>query len=73
MANERYSENLVLESMDVTLGENDFGYVFPQGETGNFGEIEKLLKEMGGKPSLCDLDDMSTTDIFLWCTANGHS
>lgn len=61
MANERYSENLVLESMDVTLGENDFGYVFPQGETGNFGEIEKLLKEMGGKPSLCDLDDMSTT------------
>lgn len=61
MANEKYTENLVLESMDVTLGENDFGYVFPQGETGNFGEIEKLLKEMGGKPSLCELDDMSTT------------
>lgn len=29
MANERYSENLVLVEMGVTLGENEFGYVFP--------------------------------------------
>ena len=43
MANERYTENLVLETMGVTLGKNDFGYVFPQGETGNFDEIEKNL------------------------------
>ena len=54
MANERYSENLVLESMDVTLGENDFGYVFPQGETGNFGEIEKLLKEIKQRLNIDD-------------------
>lgn len=62
MANERYSENLVLQEMGVQLGRNDdFGYVFPQGETGNFEDIEKRLKEMGGKPAVCKLNDMITT------------
>lgn len=61
MANERYSENLVLEEMGVGLGKNDFGYVFPQGETGNYEEIEKRLREMGGKPTICELNDMTTT------------
>ena len=61
MTNERYSENLVLEEMGVKLGKNDFGYVFPQGEAENFDKIEEKLKEMGGKPTLCELDDYSTT------------
>lgn len=61
MANERYSENLVLEEMGVKLGENDFGYVFPQGEADNFDKIEAKLKEMGGKPDICELDDYITT------------
>ncbi len=61
MANERYSENLVLEEMGVKLGKNDFGYVFPQGEAENFDKIEEKLKEMGGKPALCELDDYSTS------------
>ena len=62
MANERYSENLVLEEMGVKLGRNEeFGYVFPQGETGNFEDIEKRLREMGGKPAICELNDMITT------------
>ena len=60
MSNERYSENLVLAQMGVTLGKNDFGYVFPQGETGNYEEIEKILKHMGGKPTQCKIDDMNT-------------
>ncbi len=61
MSNERYSENLVLEEMDACLGRNDgFGYVFPQGSTDNYYEIEKKLREMGGKPNLCELDDMLT-------------
>ncbi|MCM1306397.1 MAG: N-6 DNA methylase [Bacteroides sp.] len=63
MSNERYSENLVLEEMGVHLGKNDFGYVFPQGETGNYGEIEKCLRKMGGKPSVCKLDDMLTVGL----------
>lgn len=41
MANERFSENLVLEEMGLKLGENDFGYVFPQGEANNFDKIER--------------------------------
>lgn len=61
MANERYSENLVLEEMGVKLGENDFGYVFPQGEAENFDKIEEKLKEMGGKPVICELNDYETT------------
>ena len=60
MANERYSENLVLKEMGVDLGENDFGFVFPQGEADNFDKIEKCLKEMGGKPAICSLDDYET-------------
>lgn len=60
MANERYSENLVLKEMGVDLGENDFGFVFPQGEADNFAKIEKCLKEMGGKPAICSLDDYET-------------
>ena len=60
MANERYSESLVLKEMCVDLGENDFGFVFPQGESYNFDKIEKCLKEMGGKPAFCPLDDFDT-------------
>ena len=63
MANERYSENLVLEEMGVKLGENDFGFVFPQGEADNFDKIEKRLKEMGGKPTVCSIDDYDTVGV----------
>lgn len=59
MANERYTENLVLETMGVSLGKNDFGYVFPQGETGNFDGIEKRLRQMGAKPDISKLNDMT--------------
>lgn len=60
MANERYSESLVLKEMGADLGENDFGFVFPQGEAVNFDKIEKCLKEMGGKPAFCSLEDYDT-------------
>lgn len=60
MPNERYSENLVLKEMGVELGENDFGFVLPQGEADNFDKIKKRLKKMGGKPAICRLDDYIT-------------
>lgn len=60
MANERYSENLVLKEMGVDLGKNDFGFVFPQGDAGNYKKIDAKLKEMGGKPVLCALEDYQT-------------
>lgn len=41
------------------IGENAFGYVFPQGDVSSIGKIEKLLKLAGGKPKECDLNDFS--------------
>ena len=32
MANEQYTESLTLKEMKCTIGENTFGYVFPQGD-----------------------------------------
>ena len=45
--------------MNIQLGKNDFGFVFPQGEIKDIPKIHELLKEAGGKPSRCDLDDFS--------------
>lgn len=60
MTNEKFSESLVLDEMKATLGENDFGYVFPQGDVPQIAEIEKRLKEAGGKPKECVIDDYVT-------------
>jgi len=54
---ERITEGLFLDASGCKIGENDFGYVFPQGDAPNYDIIEKRLKEMGGKPELCELDD----------------
>lgn len=32
MAIEQYTESLTLKEMKCTIGENPFGYVFPQGD-----------------------------------------
>lgn len=57
MANEQYTESLTLKEMKCTIGENAFGYVFPQGDVSSVDKIEKLLKLAGGKPKECDLSD----------------
>ena len=59
MANEKFSEDFVLKEMRVTLGENDFGYVYPQGDVPNIATIDNLLKKAGGKPKECELADFS--------------
>lgn len=43
--------------MNCVIGENRFGYVFPQGDVSGIDKIEKLLKQAGGKPKECDLED----------------
>ena len=43
--------------MKCTIGENQFGYVFPQGDVSSVGKIEELLKKAGGKPKECELGD----------------
>lgn len=59
MAIEQYTESLTLKEMKCSVGQNDFGYVFPQGDVSAVDKIEKLLKKAGGKPRECNLDDYS--------------
>ena len=59
MAIEQYTEDLTMREMKCHIGENDFGFVFPQGDVSNVDKIEKLLKKAGGKPSECSIDDYS--------------
>lgn len=59
MAVEQYTESLTLKEMKCTIGENDFGYVFPQGDVSSIDKIEELLKLAGGKPKECELSDFS--------------
>jgi type I restriction-modification system DNA methylase subunit len=59
MAIEQFTESIVLQEMQCSLGENAFGYVFPQGDVPQIGKLEKLLKKAGGKPAVCSLGDYS--------------
>ena len=43
--------------MNCVLGQNSFGYVFPQGDVSSIDKIQALLKKAGGKPKECDLND----------------
>lgn len=59
MLNEKYTESLTLQEMKSNLGENSFGYIFPQGDVNKVKKIDNLLKEAGGKPKECKIDDYS--------------
>ena len=59
MAIEQYTESLTLREMKCVLGDNGWGYVFPQGDVSSVDKIERLLKRAGGKPIHCALDDFS--------------
>lgn len=59
MAIEQYTENLTMQEMKCHIGENDFGYVFPQGDVASVDKVERLLKKAGGKPKECALADYS--------------
>jgi 16S rRNA G966 N2-methylase RsmD len=56
---EQYTESIVLQEMKCVLGENEFGFCFPQGDVEQIDKLEKALKKAGGKPALCTLDDYS--------------
>ncbi|MCL2627724.1 MAG: SAM-dependent methyltransferase [Oscillospiraceae bacterium] len=59
MATERYTEKLTEKEMKIQLGNNDWGFVYPQGDVAGAYKIENLLKKAGGKPRFCPLDDYS--------------
>lgn len=57
MAVERYSESLVLDEMKCRLGDNNWGFVYPQGDISAIDKIDNLLKKAGGKPKQCALTE----------------
>jgi len=59
MAIEKYTESLTLTEMKCTLGNNGWGYVYPQGDVSTIEKTEILLKKAGGKPVDCLLEDFS--------------
>lgn len=59
MAIEKYTESLTLKEMKITLGDNGWGFVFPQGDVAAIEKLNNLLKKAGGKPKKCPLEDFS--------------
>lgn len=59
MAIEQYTESLSLKEMKSVLGDNGWGYVFPQGDVAAVDKLNNLLKIAGGKPKYCPLDDFT--------------
>lgn len=59
MAIEQYTEDLTMREMKCHIGENEFGFVFPQGDVSDVDKIERVLKLAGGKPKDCSIADYS--------------
>ena len=51
MAVEQYTENLTLQEMKCTSGDNGWGRVYPQGDVSSIRKMEALLRKAGGKPN----------------------
>ena len=60
MAIEQYTESLTLKEMHCHIGENDFGFVIPQGDAEEFEKINNLLYKAGGKPKKCEINTFLT-------------
>lgn len=59
MAIEQYTESLTLREMKCTLGDNGWGFVFPQGDVADADKILALLKKAGGKPTQRAINDFT--------------
>lgn len=58
---EKYTEKLTEKEMKIIdYGENDFGFVYVQGEITPNSDINQALNKAGGKPKLCELADYVT-------------
>lgn len=54
---ETLTEQLTRSEMKFKIGENSFGTVLAQNYTGKYSDIECCLKDAGGKPKECDLNN----------------
>ncbi|MCC8123775.1 MAG: SAM-dependent methyltransferase [Oscillospiraceae bacterium] len=59
MAVEQSTESLTRREIKCRGGDNDWCFVFPQGDVDDAEKILDLLKKAGGKPTQCDLEDFS--------------
>lgn len=59
MANEKYTENLILNAFEAKLGKNEDFYLFMQSVDKEIPLLTKAFKEAGGKPEFCELEDFS--------------
>ena len=57
---EQFTEQITKQEMNITIGSQPFGDVYPQGDVPSGSKLETLLKKCGGKPSDCELSDYST-------------
>ena len=56
---EQFTESITLQEMKAKLGENLFGFVYPQGDVYNIDKAQICLKRAGGKPKVCSIEDYS--------------
>ena len=54
---EQFTEQITRQMMGIEIGEQDFGFVFPQGDVPHTIKIYNMLKACGGKPIECALED----------------
>ena len=57
---EQFTEQITKQEMNITIGSQSFGDVYPQGDVPSGSKLQALLKKCGGKPSDCELEDYST-------------
>lgn len=58
--NERKTEELFLSEAKCVIGSNSFGHVYAQGDVGNIAAIAALLRQAGGKPKDCALNNYTS-------------
>lgn len=56
---EQFTEELTKKLMNFDIGDNPFGYTYPQGNVFDISKISDLLSKAGGKPNECSLGDYS--------------
>jgi len=54
---EQFTEQLTREEMGISIGQQPFGFVYPQGDVPHTIKIYNLLMACGGKPIECALND----------------
>lgn len=54
---EQFTEEFTKDKMNFKLGQNKFGYVYPQGSVEENYTLNEAIKNCGGKPKICSLSD----------------